>query len=339
MDFVTIDGSEGEGGGQMLRTSLALAILTGRPLRLVNVRARRSTPGLGRQHLASLRAAQAISGATVRGDALRSTEVELVPGAARAGEHTFAIGSAGSATLVLQTVLPPLLLASAPSRVVVEGGTDNPMAPSFDFLAKSYAPFVERAGAGLALALGRRGFYPAGGGRFVADVAPTRTLVFSDLLERGDVLGLRAVARVAHVPSSIGHRMLRVARDALGLDRDALELDDATGSVGPGVSMEIHVALASHTEVFTEIGEKGVPAETVASRCVAQAVAFVERDVPVGEHLADQLLLLAAIAGRGAFVTTEPTQHTRTQCEVIGRFLEVRTRIERDGARFVVSVG
>lgn len=339
VDVIEIDGSEGEGGGQILRTSLGLSLVTGRPFRLVNVRAGRSTPGLRRQHLASLRAAQAVGNAVITGDEVGSMAVSFAPRGVVAGEHAFVVGTAGSATLVLQTVLPALLRADAPSTIALEGGTDNPMAPSYDFLANSFAPFVSRGGASLDLALGRRGFYPAGGGRFTANVVPTKTFGFEDLTARGDVLGIRAFARVANLPGSIAHRMLHVVRDALRLERDALVADEATDAMGPGVALEIHVALPSHTEVFTVIGEKRTRSEAVAAACIAQACAFIEADVPVGEHLADQLLLLAALAGKGTFVTGAPTRHTMTQRDVIRRFLEIPIRIERDGARHALTVG
>ncbi len=337
--MIEIDGSEGEGGGQILRTSLGLSLVTGRPFRLVNVRAGRATPGLRRQHLASLRAAQAVGNAVITGDEVGSMAVSFAPRGVVAGAHAFVVGTAGSATLVLQTVLPALLRADAPSTISLEGGTDNPMAPSYDFLAKSFAPFVARGGASLDLTLGRRGFYPAGGGRFTAHVVPTKAFTFDEVTTRGDVLGIRAIARVANLPPSIAHRMLHVVRDAFGLDRDALVADESTDALGPGVSLEIHVALASHTEVFTVIGEKRTRSEAVAAACIAEARAFIEADVPVGEHLADQVLLLAALAGKGSFVTSTPTQHTMTQRDVIARFLEVPIRIERHGARHVITVG
>jgi RNA 3'-terminal phosphate cyclase (ATP) len=339
MDTVVIDGSEGEGGGQMLRTSLGLSLVTGRAFRVENIRARRGNPGLRRQHLAAVRAAGAVGVAEIEGDELGSKTVSFRPTTIRAGEHTFSVGTAGSATLVLQTVLPALLRADAPSSIVLEGGTDNPMAPSFDFLQKSFAPFVNRTGAKRDLAIERRGFYPAGGGRFTAQITPARTLTFPDLIARGDVRRVHLVARVAHLPSSIAHRMLLAARDPLELDREGLMTDFETGSVGPGVELEAHVTLDSHVEVHTVLGEKRLRSEQVAALCVAEVQSYLATGVPVGEHLADQLLLLAALAGKGTFVTSEPTLHTRTQCDIIARFLEVPIRIERDGARYAVIVG
>lgn len=338
MDFVEIDGSEGEGGGQMLRTSLGLSLVTGRPFRVKRIRAGRQKPGLRRQHLAAVRAAAAVGDAEITGDEIGSSEISFRPRGVRAGEHAFAVGTAGSATLVLQTVLPALLRATAPSSLTLEGGTDTAMAPTFDFLACSFAPFVARAGARLDLVLERRGFNPGGGGRFRAAITPG-ALSFPDLLARGEVGAVKAVARVANLPTSIAHRMLHAVREPLGLDREGFVVDDVRDASGPGALLEIHVPVGSHVEVMTAIGDKGTRSERVAAQALAQAQAYLRSGVPVGEHLADQVLLLAALAGKGAFLTSEPTQHTRTQMDVIRRFLEVRIGVERHTDGYVVSVG
>jgi RNA 3'-terminal phosphate cyclase (ATP) len=213
MDFVEIDGGEGEGGGQMLRTSLGLSLVTGRPFRVQRIRAGRQKPGLRRQHLAALRAAAAVGDAEITGDEIGSSEISFRPRAVRGGEHAFAVGTAGSATLVLQTVLPALLRAEVPSMVTLEGGTDTAMAPTFDFLECSFAPFVRRAGASLDFALERCGFNPGGGGRFRAAITPGAPLVFPDLLERAEVKAIKAIARIANLPASIAHRMLHAVRE------------------------------------------------------------------------------------------------------------------------------
>ena len=161
--MIELDGSQGEGGGQILRTSLALSMATGQPVAIEKIRAGRAKPGLMRQHLACVKAAAQISGAQVEGAELGSQSLRFVPGPVRAGEYRFAIASAGSCMLVLQTVLPPLLLADAPSHLHLSGGTHNPMAPPFHFLERAFAPLVRRLGADLQLVLRRCGFYPAAG--------------------------------------------------------------------------------------------------------------------------------------------------------------------------------
>ena len=174
--LIRIDGSFGEGRGQILRTSLSLSLLTGTPFRIDGIRAGREKPGLLRQHLTAVLAAAEVSEATVDGATLGSTSLTFTPGPVRAGEYKFAVGTAGSGTLVFQTVLPALMMANASSHVVIEGGTHNMAAPPYDFLARTFVPVVERMGPRLRLQLERYGFYPAGGGRFVAEIEPVRGL-------------------------------------------------------------------------------------------------------------------------------------------------------------------
>jgi RNA 3'-terminal phosphate cyclase (ATP) len=203
--MLTIDGSMGEGGGQVLRSSLALSLLTSTPLRIGKIRAGRARPGLMRQHLMAVHAATTISDAEVSGAELGSTELTFRPQAIRAGDYRFAIGGAGSTTLVFQTILLPLLLgASAPSTLCFEGGTHNPMAPPFEFLQRVFLPLLARMGARVEVSLSRHGFYPAGGGRWSATVHPAARLARLDLLERGAVHTQSAVALCASVPARLG---------------------------------------------------------------------------------------------------------------------------------------
>src|SRR5689334_333662 len=174
--MLKLDGSVGEGGGQILRTALALSALTGQPFEIEKIRAKRRKPGLLRQHLTAVRAATALCQAQVEGDSLGSMTLRFVPGDVKPGEYAFAIGTAGSATLVLQTVLPPLLLASRPSKITIEGGTHNPLAPPVDFLDRSFLPLVRRMGPRVRVQLERWGFYPAGGGRISVEIEPVQRL-------------------------------------------------------------------------------------------------------------------------------------------------------------------
>src|SRR6185369_8211050 len=174
--MIALDGSQGEGGGQILRSALALSLVTGTPFRIDNIRARRARPGLMRQHLTAVEAAAAVGAARTSGAALGSRSLTFAPTTVKAGEHTFSVGTAGSATLVLQTVLPSLLTADRPSSLVLEGGTHNPSSPPFDFLAKAFLPIVAGMGAQVEATLERPGFYPAGGGRFRVTVAPAKAL-------------------------------------------------------------------------------------------------------------------------------------------------------------------
>jgi RNA 3'-terminal phosphate cyclase (ATP) len=324
---ITIDGSMGEGGGQVLRSSLALSAITGQAVRLVNIRrGRQPRGGLLRQHLTCVRAAAAISGAAVTGDTLRSTEITFAPGPVRAGDYAFAIGTAGSTSLVLQTVLLPLALAEGPSTVRVEGGTHNSGAPPFDFLDRAFRPAIP----GLSLTLASWGFYPAGGGEVVARVSPGLAPVAR--VARGAIRSVDGHAAVSALAPSVGHRALGRFREALDLDRAHLHLHEVPRPVGPGFACWIEVAFDGGVEVFTGFGEKHVRAETLAERCLAELDAWRALDVPVGEHLADQLLLPMALAG-GRMRTGPLSLHARTNIEVIERFLGPTFRIAGDEVR------
>ena len=326
----TIDGSEGEGGGQILRTSLALALITRTPVRVTNIRKRRGKPGLLRQHLTAVRAAAEIGAAEVEGGELLSTEVTFRPTAIVAGAHTFAIGSAGSTTLVLQTVLPALLAADAPSTLVLEGGTHNPLAPPFEHLALAFLPLVSRMGPRVLATLERHGFHPAGGGRLRVDVTPTGPLTALDLLERGEVKRVSGIATVANLPASIAVREAASARAVLGGDTRSFRPEVLREVQGPGNVMTVLVECDHVTEVFTAFGERAVRAEIVGERAAKEAKAYLDAGVPVGEHLADQLLLPMALAGRGSFRTLAPSSHTTTHAELLGKILGTRIAIERE---------
>jgi RNA 3'-terminal phosphate cyclase (ATP) len=328
--MLQIDGSHGEGGGQVLRTSLALSMITGTPFRMDNVRAGRTKPGLLRQHLASLRAAAAVCSARVTGDEVGSSAVSFEPGPVRAGEYHFVIGSAGSATLVLQTVLPALLRTEGPSSVRVEGGTHNRAAPCFDFLERAFGPLLVRMGAGLALTLERPGFYPAGGGVLQAQLTPA-PLGRLELLHATPVRARRASARVAGIPPSIAMRELEELAQKLDWPRETLRPQVLQAAFGPGNVVVVEIEREDVTEVFSGFGEKGRRAEQVAADVAAEVRAYLNADVPVGPHLADQLVLLLAIGAGGAFRTQAPSGHLRTQVEIIERFLGTRPRLLDEG--------
>jgi RNA 3'-terminal phosphate cyclase (ATP) len=332
--MIIIDGSMGEGGGQVLRTSLGLSLVTGKPFRIENIRAGRRKPGLMRQHLTAMRAATEISAAKVSGDAIGSRELEFEPGEVRPGQYEFAVGTAGSATLVLQTVLPALMVAQGPSQLTLKGGTHNPWSPPFDFLAKAFLPLLNRMGANVKATLVRPGFYPAGGGEFTIAITPALDgkLRPLELMERGEIVLRRARAIVARLPEHIAERELSVVERKLGWTGDSLVVEQTHDSVGPGNIIMLEIASRNVTEVFTAFGEKDVRAEAVANKAVDQARAYLAAGVPVGPHLADQLLVpmaMAAAQGAGRFRTVAPTRHTTTNIEVIQKFMDVAMTVAR----------
>ena len=321
--MLSIDGSFGEGGGQIIRTSLALSLITGKSFRVFNVRARREKPGLQRQHMTAVTAAAAIGGARVDGAHAGSKEFTFAPGEVRPGEYKFSIGTAGSTMLVLQAILPPLMIADGPSLLLFEGGTHNVHAPPFEFIQKTFLPLVNRAGPSVTVELQRYGFYPPGGGRFNVYVEPARRLRRLDLVERGAILSERARALVVNLPPHIGERELAVASEQLGWMPDQLDLEESTNAISAGNVFTVSVESEGLTEVFTGIGERGVRAEQIAACVIHEAQRYLAVGAPVGEHLADQLLIPMALARGGSYTTGTPTLHTTTNIEVIKKFLPV----------------
>ncbi len=330
--MITIDGSFGEGGGQILRTSLALSLVTGQPFRIEKVRAGRKNPGLLRQHLTAVNAAAEIGQAEVAGAAIGSTQLSFAPGRVAHGDYHFAIGTAGSATLVLQTVLPALLIAEAQdqqTRLTLEGGTHNPFAPPFDFLSKAFLPLVNRMGARVEAKLERYGFYPAGGGKLEVAITPVKKLERIELNERGRIGQRRATALLAHLPRNIAERELNVIHRKLSWPNKWLKVETTANSPGPGNLVTLEIESENLTEIFTGFGERNVAAEAVADQAVVAARRYLASDTAVGEYLADQLLLPMALARGGSFTTVPPSRHTTTNIEIIRKFLDVEINAEQ----------
>lgn len=326
--MIRIDGSFGEGGGQILRTSLALSMLTQQPFRITNIRANRKKPGLKRQHLTAVQAAAEICGASVSGAVLQSTELMFSPRHIRTGNYHFDIGSAGSTGLVLQTVLLPLVQAGDSSSLIIDGGTHNMHAPPFDFLERAFLPLVNRMGANVQIELKRPGFYPAGGGRVRVRIKPGKPLAPLLLRERGPIRHRLAIAIVAGLPVDIAHRELRTVRHALNFRKSELTIREIGTAPSPGNVLLIEIASQNVTEVFTGFGRIGVRAEQVAREVIDEVRPYLEANMAVGPYLADQLLLPLALAGGSAFTTVAPTRHTRTNIAVIEKFLDVAFAVE-----------
>ena len=333
MKYITIDGAQGEGGGQVLRTALTLSILTQQPIELVNIRANRQKPGLMRQHLTSVLAAQAICDADVSGAELGSSSIRFNPNKVKAGEYRFEIGTAGSTVLVCQTILPVLALANEKSTITFEGGTHNGMSPCLCFFRESYLPILNSMGVHCEVEVSQLGFYPAGGGKWQIVINPTADLQPFEIAAapEGDYLGqknTRLAGFVSQLPDSIAMREMVTAKKVL----DWPEADCQVRHVdtpGPGNSLQIKIDGASHTHLFEVVGELGVSSEKVAKRCAGRVKAFLKSRVQVEQFLADQLLVLMALAGRGCFTTSKPSLHTLTNAEVIHQLTHKKIKIEQ----------
>ena len=298
-----------------------------------------------RQHLAAVRAAAEVSQAQVEGAEIGSKRLTFCPGAVRAGNYTFDVDSAGSATLVLQTVLPALLLAEGESNLTLRGGTHNPMAPPFDFLAKSYLPLVNRLGPTVEARLVRPGFYPAGGGEFTVRIQPARQLGRLELTDRGEIRAHRVRVLLANLPRHIAERECRTIAQQTGWSEDCFAIEEPTDARGPGNVVMIELEAENVTEVCTSFGRIGVKAEDVALEALREAEEYLASDVPVGRHLADQLMLPLGIGayfgtGGGQFRTLSLSAHATTHLEILRRFLGLEAKVEHDSSgNCLVQIG
>ncbi len=336
--MIHVDGSFGEGGGQILRTALALAALTGQGVHISCIRAGRTPPGLAAQHLGGVRALARLCQARVTGDEIRSTELTFVPERpAQPGKHLLDVealsgrGSAGSATLLLQAVLWPLAYAPAPSHLVLRGGTHVAWSPPYDYVEGVFLPTVARMGLHASSHLVRWGFYPAGGGEMEVRLEPVsgalRPLV---LEERGAIQAVRGRGVVSNLPSHIPQRMVNRARNVLvqaGLPAHLTPL--RVSGRGPGAGLFLTVQYEGALAGFAAFGARGKPSERVADEACEQLLAHHRSGLPVDPHLADQLLIPMALAqGVSCFHTPCVTRHLLTNAHVIRGFLDCTIQVE-----------
>lgn len=317
---IVIDGSQGEGGGQIFRTSLTLALCLGGPIRIENIRAGRRKPGLLRQHLTCLRAAADISSAEVIGAELGASCVRFTPGVVRGGNYEWAIGSAGSTTLVFQTIALPLALTGEPSTITLQGGTHNGMAPSVDFIEQSYLPLLKKMGIDIAINLQEHGFYPNGGGLWKADIAARNARHACkrplSICQRGELKRVIAVATSAHIPAHITQRELAVLQRKLELCSQDMK-QQLVNSAGPGNCVSVRAHYENVCAVFETLGERGRAAEKVANDATKLFRRWERGEVAVDQHLADQLLLPMLLTAGGEFTTARPSKHLTTNIDVI----------------------
>jgi RNA 3'-terminal phosphate cyclase (ATP) len=326
--MLTIDGSYGEGGGQILRSSLALSIITGKPVCITKIRAARSSPGLQQQHLTSVHAAASVCHAEVSGNRLQSTELTFRPGKVQSGDYHFSVGTAGSCMLVLQTILPALMIADGITTVILEGGTHNPFAPPFDFLERCFLPQLRKIGPKVSLSLERAGFYPAGGGLCRVTIEPSvHPLQSLDITCRGKLVDRQAIAILSGLTEDVGKREVDTAGRILGWPQDSRSVLSVP-STGQGNVLLLHAQFENVSELVTGFGKRNVPAEQVAKKAARRMKDFLSASAPVGEHLADQLLLPLAIAKGGTIRCTEASMHTTTNIHTIQQFLEIDIQSE-----------
>jgi RNA 3'-terminal phosphate cyclase (ATP) len=329
---VWLDGSRGEGGGQTLRTALTLSLLTGRPFRMVKIRANREKPGLRPQHKTAVEAAAELGRAEVTGAAIGARELTFAPGPYEPRDLTIDIGTAGSTGLVLQTLhLPMALRAQEPARLVLTGGTFNPKAPAYSFLQATWCPYVAAFGMPTALTMPAAGFYPRGGGRLEAWIEPATPRSWAGT-DRGSLQRLHGIAGVANLRDDIPQRMRDRAIQRLKAHGLAADIEVVRWpSMGQGAAISL---TAEHDRIipatFVGLGARGKSSEAVADEAVDQLLAFEACDhAAVDPHSADQIVLPLALAkGRSEFTVSEVTEHLRTNVDTIRAFLDRTILIE-----------
>jgi len=334
--MLEIDGSYGEGGGQILRTALSLSCLTGTPFCISNIRRERRKPGLMSQHLAAVRAARSITQATLQGAEMGSCEICFTPQALRGGDFFIDIGTSGGVTLVLQTLILPLLQADRPSRVTLTGGTHVPSCPSVHYLREVFAPLLHRLGGELRLSIDAYGFYPRGGGRICAEILPAGELQSLILHSPGELRRISGCSGVCHLPLGIAERQrtaaLATLDAALGDSNVPSEIDllDAPGP-GQGTFVFLRADRGAVRAGFTSLGARGKRAETVGAEAADELCQYLSSGAALDQHLADQIVpYLALCRGVSSFSTSRITLHLLTNLWVIGLFLPLSCQVEGD---------
>lgn len=332
--MIEIDGSVGEGGGQILRTALSFSCACGIPFRMVNIRRNRRKPGLMPQHLTAVRAAGRISGAEMSGDRPGSATLSFVPGPARGGEYAFDVGTAGSTLLVLQTLLLPLLLSPGESTVTLTGGTHVPFSPSFHYVSSVFLPALSRMGGSVELFIASYGFFPRGGGTIRAIVHPAEKFLPLRAEERGRVLSIDGCAAAGRLPRDIAMRQRDAAlgklRSGLGSADVPFRIEIAGAPTpGRGTFTFLRATTENGAAGFTALGEPGKRAETVGEEAAEELLAYLATGAALDPHLPDQLVPYMALCGEESVLTTSRiTPHLRTNLQVIGLFRDYFRSVE-----------
>ncbi len=337
--MLKIDGSYGEGGGQILRTSLSLSVLTSQPIEIFNIRAKRKNPGLQSQHLAAVRAAEKISQAKVAGAKIGSKLLYFEPRKIKFGRYEFDIGTAGSTTLVAQTILLPLAFAKHPSEILIIGGTHNPLAPPFHYFSEVFLPMIEKLGVCAEAKLERYGFYPKGGGRVRLFIEPTGKIEVKDFLERGNLEELSCLSIVANLPIEIAERQKQSAIERLRSlfsssqehwNKQLIEniKVEQVRALNPGTFIFLKIKFTNVLVGFSSLGESGKPAEKVGQEAAEQFIKYYQSGKCLDPYLVDQIILYLAISKKPfAFTVSRLTNHLLTHLWLLEKFLNVKIKV------------
>ncbi len=332
-EFIRVDGSFGEGGGQILRTSIALSTLTGKPVEVTNIRANRKFPGLMPQHLTAVKACLAICNGNAEGAEINSERLRFIPGKVRYGKYSFDVAeskkSAGSATLVLQTVLLPLLFTKGESTVIVKGGTHVPWSPPATYLKQVFLPVLGMLGCQTFLKIGRWGWYPEGGGDLSLRIKPITKLRPRQFTDRGKLRKIYGISASSNLPRNIGDRQLKASLRAMKAENlNARMRSIDVKANGKGTIVHLTAEFENVRAGFSCLGEKGLSAEKVANAAVTELVNYLGKNVCLDHYLADQLIPYAALCGeRVELNVSKITEHLRTNLWVTQKFIPINYRL------------
>jgi len=332
--MIEIDGSYREGGGQILRTALSLSCLFQKPFRIFNIRKGRKKPGLMPQHLTCVRASQLIANAKVKGDDVGSTELLFSPVEVKSRDFFFDIGTAGSTSLVLQTVIPSLIFSKAKTIVTLKGGTHVPFSPSYDYLAGVFSSFLSNIGVNIKLSIESYGFYPKGGGKVRAEILPVQEIKPLRIAARGNILRMSGYSGVGNLPFSIADRQKNALLERVHSDIRDLRcpVDFELMNVStPGQGTFIYLQSESEHTIagFTSLGEMRKMAEVVGEEAAREFYAYYSTDAALDPHMADQIVLYLSMCDKeSVFTTSCITEHLITNLWVVGLFHEYQCSVE-----------
>lgn len=339
---VRIDGSYGEGGGQILRTSIALSALLGKPVEIMNIRAKRANPGLQPQHLTGVKAAALLTNAEVLGAEKGSTRLHFNPQALKCGKYNIDIGTAGSISLVIQILTPILLYAPCPTEVAIVGGTDVAWAPPIDYMRHVFTKVLEKFGAHVTIELIKRGHYPKGGGEAVLKVQPVETLSAVHSPDFGQLVEIKGISHAVNLPPHVAERQAKAAREALeklGYKAE-VAVEARSDGLGPGSGVILWAVSDTGNVVGGDaLGERGKPAETVGREAAEKLAATLTSGSSLDPHMADMAVVYMALAqGTSRMSTPEITTHLQTNIYIVEQYLPVKFRIYSTQRRHLIEV-
>ncbi|MEM1541916.1 MAG: RNA 3'-terminal phosphate cyclase [Ignisphaera sp.] len=345
--MITIDGSIGEGGGQILRYSLALASVIGKPVRIINIRVKRKNPGLQPQHLTSVRAVSMMTDAEVEGAYRDSTELIFKPKSLKGGSYVFDVGTAGSVTLVLQSILPILPLLDSETHIEIRGGTDVPMSPPIDYVKYILLPLLKLFGCEIDVTLVRRGHYPKGGGIVKIISRPVRSLKPIDLIERGKIFRIGGRSHCVRLPSHVAERQAKAAEEFLenkGIDVPMnIELEhyepNKDPHLGPGSGIVLYAVFEKSVLGSDSLGAKGKPAEAVGKEAAEKLYEEIRSNATVDKHAGDMILPLAVLAkGTTRYIVSRLTSHILTAIDIIKLVLDINVSVRPYGNNYLLEI-